>query len=131
MEKIGIMNRDISAVVAGMGHTDEIMICGSAFPIPAGTLRIDLALEPGLLSFMDVVRVVTKELQMERIVVAQETEDKSPRRFEELKKFFHDCPVELIPQKDLKVRAERVCACIRTVECTPFSNVLLVAGVLF
>ena len=67
MKKIGIMNKDISAVIAGMGHNDEIMICGSAFPIPDGTNRIDLALEPGLPAFMYVVRVITKELEVELI----------------------------------------------------------------
>ena len=47
MKKTGIMNQDISEVIAGLGHNDIIFICGSAFPIPMDGKRIDLALEPG------------------------------------------------------------------------------------
>lgn len=131
MKKIGIMNKDISSIIAGMGHNDELMICGSAFPIPDGPLRVDLALEPGLPAFMDVVRVVVKELEVERIVIANETMENSPHRFKEIINFFADKKAEIIPQKDLKERAGKVKACIRTGECTPFSNVILVAGVIF
>ena len=131
MKKIGIMNMNISAVIAGMGHNDEIMICGSAFPIPKGTNRIDLALEPGLPAFMDVVRVITKELEVERFLVSEDTKEKSPARFNEIRAFFPDKEMKVIPQSELKERAKTVKACIRTGECTPFSNVILVAGVIF
>lgn len=131
MKKSGIMHREISSVIAGMGHRDELMICGSAFPIPDETLRIDLALEPGLPAFMDVVRVIMKELAVERIVIAQETEINSPARFREIKDFFPGLPADVIPQTELKKRAGQVKACIRTGECTPYSNVILVSGVIF
>lgn len=131
MKKIGIMNKDISTVIAGMGHNDEIMVCGSAFPIPEGTTRIDLALEPGLPAFMDVVRVITKELEVERFLVSEETREKSPERFNEIRDFFPDKVMKVIPQSELKEQAKTVKACIRTGECTPFSNVILVAGVIF
>ena len=131
MKKCGIMHRDLSAVIAGMGHNDELMVCGSAFPIPETTRRIELALEPGLPAFMDVVRIICKELLVERILVSEETKAVSPKRFEELTAFFEGVEVKVIPQSELKEHAHTAKACVRTGECTPFSNVVLVGGVIF
>lgn len=131
MKKNGIMHRDLSAVIAGMGHNDEIMVCGSAFPIPDTAKRIELALEPGLPAFMDVVRIICKELLVERILISEETKKVSPKRFEELTAFFADAKVEVISQSELKQHALSAKACVRTGECTPFSNVVLVGGVIF
>lgn len=131
MKKIGIMNKDISEVIAGMGHKDKIMICGSAFPIPDTTRRIDLALEPGLPAFLDVLRVVLKELKVEGIMIAKETLENSPQRFQELTAMFPDIKPNIIPQIEMKEISKEVKACIRTGECTPFSNIILISGVTF
>lgn len=131
MKKIGIMNKEISAVIAGMGHRDRIMICGSAFPIPEDAKRIDLALEPGLPGFLDVLRVVLKELKVEDIIIAQETLDNSPKMFQKMVEMFPGIEPQVISQAELKKEARKVKACIRTGECTPFSNIILVSGVIF
>jgi D-ribose pyranase len=131
MKKDGIMNCEISGAVARMGHGDEIMICGSAFPIPDAARRIDVALEPGLPSFMDVLRVVLKELKVEKIIVAEETKEKSPKRFKEITDCLSYAELDIVSQKELKKHAVTAKACIRTGECTPFSNVVLVSGVIF
>ena len=131
MKKIGVMNKGISDVIAGMGHKDKIMICGSAFPIPENTRRIDLALEPGLPAFLDVLRVVLKELKVEEIMIAKETLEKSPQHFEKMVAMFPGIEPTVIPQAELKELSKQVKACIRTGECTPFSNIILISGVTF
>lgn len=131
MKKTGIMNREISEVVAGMGHNDMLMICGSAYPIPAGERRIDLALEPGLPSFMDVVRVVLKELEVERFAVAKQTQENSPRRFAQICDILAGKELLVVDQAELKEMGHKAKAYIRTGECTPFSNVILIGGVIF
>lgn len=131
MKKSGIMNRDISQVVAGMGHNDMLIICGSAYPIPEEGRRIDLALEPGLPGFMDVLRVILKELEVERFVVARQTEENSPARFKEICDMLEGKTRTMVDQSELKELARGAKAYIRTGECTPFSNVILVGGVIF
>jgi len=131
MKKCGIMHRELSAVIAGMGHGDKLMVCGSAFPIPPGAIRIELALEPGLPAFMDVVRIICKELLVERIIIAEETRETSPHRFKELVSYFEGVNIQIVPQSSLKEHAITAKACVRTGECTPFSNVVLVSGVIF
>ncbi|MEG1525577.1 MAG: D-ribose pyranase [Clostridia bacterium] len=131
MKKLGIMNRDISEVVAEMGHNDMLIICGSAYPIPKDAKRIDLALEPGLPAFMDVLRVVLKELEVERFLVAKQTEEKSPKRFHEICDMLQGKERIMVDQDELKKTALQAKAYIRTGECTPFSNVILISGVIF
>ena len=44
MKRGKLLNAPLSALVAQMGHTDEITVCDAGLPIPAGPERIDLAL---------------------------------------------------------------------------------------
>ena len=131
MKRSGIMNREISRIVAGMGHNDMLMICGSAYPIPEEGRRIDLALEPGLPAFMDVLRVVLKELEVEGYLVARQTKEQSPARFSEICEMLKEKNCVVVDQAELKESARGAKAYIRTGECTPFSNVILVSGVIF
>ena len=80
MKKIGIINQPISAVVAGLGHTDTVVIADAGLPIPAGPQRIDLALTDGIPTFFDTLRVVLTEMQVERAIVAAEMLEVSPER---------------------------------------------------
>jgi len=131
LKKIGILNKEISDVIASLGHTDEIIICDAGFPIPQGVRRIDLALEKGLPSFLDTLRVILKELYVEKIVVEKETKDISPKRYEEIMQFFPNVEVEVISHVEFKERSKNVKAIIRTGEFTPYSNLILIAGVIY
>lgn len=131
MKKIGILNQEISDVVAGMGHYQPLIICDAGFPIPDGIRRIDLALEPGLPAFMDVLRVVLKELQVEEIIIASETADQSPERYKEIIALFPGLIPKLVPHIEFKRMSHDAKACIRSGECTPFSNLILVSGVTY
>lgn len=131
MKKTGILNKEISDVIAGMGHYQQIIVCDAGFPIPPEVRRIDLALEPGLPAFMDVLRVVLKELQVEEVVIACESRDQSPARFAEMLAMFPGMTPRLVPHTEFKQMSHNVKACIRSGECTPYSNMMLVSGVTY
>jgi len=131
MKKIGILNKEISDVIAGLGHTDQIIICDAGFPIPQEVRRIDLALEKGLPSFLDTLRVILKELCVEKIIVEKETKEVSPKRYEEIMQFLPNVKVEVISHVEFKERSKNVKAIIRTGEFTPYSNLILIAGVIY
>jgi D-ribose pyranase len=131
MKKTGILNKEISDVIAGMGHYQEIIVCDAGFPIPEGVRRIDLALEPGLPAFIDVLRVVLKELQVENVIIASETEEQSPARYQEMRSLFPKLQPQLISHTEFKKKSFVAKACIRSGECTPYSNIILVSGVTY
>ena len=72
MKKTGILNQPLSAAIAGLGHTDTLVIADAGLPIPPETHRIDLALVRSIPSFVDVLRAVLTEMQVEQAIVAEE-----------------------------------------------------------
>jgi D-ribose pyranase len=131
MKKIGIINGPISAVIASLGHTDTVVIADAGLPIPAGPERIDLALSAGLPAFLDTLRVVLTEMQVERAVVAGEMLEVSPTVYQAIKALLGETPIDTLPHESFKQQTRSARAVIRTGEFTPYANIILVAGVVF
>lgn len=51
-------------MISRLGHTDTLVVCDAGLPIPKSTTRIDMALTQGVPSFMQVLGVVTNEMQV-------------------------------------------------------------------
>lgn len=133
MKKQGILNSDISRVLSYMGHTDCIAIGDCGLPIPDEVERIDLALEFGVPSFMDVLRVVTKDMKVEKIVLAEEIREQNPKVLGEIKELFAGQELEtvFVSHTELKKQTRECKAVIRTGETTPYSNIILQSGCIF
>jgi len=131
VKKIGIINQPISAVVAGLGHTDTVVIADAGLPIPPEPQRIDLALTEGIPTFLDTLRVVLTEMQVERAIVAAEMLQVSPAVYRAIKDLLGDIPIETVPHDTFKRQTNSARAVIRTGEFTAYANVILAAGVVF
>ncbi len=131
MKKTGIINQPISAVIAGLGHTDTVVIADAGLPIPPEPQRIDLALTEGIPTFLDTVKIVLTEMQVERAVVAAEMLEVSPAVYQAVKELLGDIPIETIPHETFKGQTSSARAVIRTGEFTPYANIILAAGVVF
>jgi D-ribose pyranase len=133
MKKIGTPNRNISRVIASMGHSDGLVICDVGLPIPAGKEVIDLALSLNVPRFMEAVRVILDELEVECAVIAREMSDVSPGMHEELSSALNGIPTKEVSHDEFKrLTAEAsTIAIVRTGEATPYANVLLKSGVVF
>jgi D-ribose pyranase len=131
MKKTGVLNQPISSVIAGLGHMDTLVIADAGLPIPPETQRIDLALTEGIPPFLDTLRVVLTEMQVERAIVAGEMLEVSPEVYEEVRKLLGDVPIETVTHLIFKEQTRSARAVIRTGEFTPYANVILVSGVVF
>jgi D-ribose pyranase len=131
MKKIGIINQPISALTASLGHTDTIVIADAGLPIPTGPQRIDLALTAGIPAFLDTLRVVLTEMQVERAIIASEMLDRSPVVYQAIKELLGSISIETVPHSTFKEQTHSARAVIRTGEFTPYANIILVAGVVF
>ena len=131
MKKAGVLNQPISSVIAGLGHMDTLVIADAGLPIPPETQRIDLALTEGIPSFLDTLRVVLTEMEVERAIVAEEMLDASPQVYEAIKEMLGDVPIETVTHLIFKEQTRSARAVIRTGEFTPYANVILAAGVMF
>jgi len=131
MKKIGLLNQPISSVIAGMGHKDTLVIADAGLPIPPERERIDLALVEGMPPFLDTVRAVLTEMEVEGAIVAEEMLEVSPELYEGIQDLLGDTSIERVSHEELKARTHATRAVIRTGEFTPYANVILVAGVVF
>ncbi|HEY3368112.1 MAG TPA: D-ribose pyranase [Symbiobacteriaceae bacterium] len=131
MKKTTLLNQALSEVIAGMGHGDLLVIGDYGLPCPKGVRRIDLALRPGVPSFLETVATVLTELQVESACVAQEIGPRNQDAADGLAELLADIPVEWVPHEELKQMSARAVALVRTGECKPYANVILRAGVTF
>ncbi|HGM5836244.1 TPA: D-ribose pyranase [Serratia marcescens] len=139
MKKGVLLNSDVSAVVARLGHTDQLTLCDAGLPIPAETQRIDLALTQGVPTFMQVFAAVTQEMQVESAILAEEIVKQNPSLHEALlaeltalgQRQGNTISVRYISHQAFKAQTEHSRAVIRSGECSPYANVILCAGVTF
>ncbi len=128
MKKIGIINADIAAVTASLGHNDQLTIVDAGYPIPTSTQRIDLALTRGVPTFLQTLEVVLSEVYVERIILAEEIKAYSPHILEGIQRLLPDAPIAFVPHSEFKQVVPGTRAVIRTAEFTPYANIILVAG---
>ncbi len=131
MKKQGILNPQLSRVIAELGHTDALVIADAGLPIPAGVERIDLALVGGIPSFMDVLDAVLNEMQVERATIAREMQTKSPQLYVQIGSTMKTCPLSEVPHEEFKLLTAKARAIVRTGEFTPYANIILYGGVVF
>ncbi|ASM19079.1 MULTISPECIES: D-ribose pyranase [Serratia] len=139
MKKGVLLNSDVSAVIARLGHTDQLTLCDAGLPIPAETQRIDLALTQGVPTFMQVFAAVTQEMQVESAILAEEIVKQNPSLHEALlaeltalgQRQGNTISVRYISHQAFKAQTEHSRAVIRSGECSPYANVILCAGVTF
>ena len=65
MKKEGIINARLAGALAGLGHTDHVVVCDAGLPIPPGPEVVDLAFRFGVPSFETVLSGVLEELVIE------------------------------------------------------------------
>lgn len=131
MRKTTLLNSQISEVISKMGHTDTLAIGDCGLPIPDETKRIDIALIKNIPSFMETLTSILTELQIEEIILAQETFDVNPPLFNEIKKVVGDVKITFISHEELKSQLKQCKAVVRTGEQTPYANIILKSGVVF
>ncbi len=131
MKKTALINYRLSGVIAGMGHTDTIAVADSGLPIPRGTERIDLALTRGIPGFIDTLKVIFTELDVEEAVIASEMKEKSPGVYKEVVKLLGDIPIKEVKHEQLKDMTKDCKAVVRTGEYTSYCNIILRSGVVF
>ena len=131
MRNTKLLNSQISSVISEMGHTDTLAIGDCGLPIPKDVKRIDLAIIKNLPTFMDTLKAVLLELEIEEVTLAVETAEVSKKLYEEIEKEIGDVRINFVSHEQLKEDLKECRAVIRTGEQTPYANIILKSGVVF
>jgi D-ribose pyranase len=131
MKRHGILNGELSHLIASIGHGQTVLIADAGMPRPAGVPLIDLAVTLGLPGFVDVVRAVVGEMAAEMFTVADELVASKHGLVNDLRELLPAAAELSVSHETLKELAGNAVAFIRTGEGTPYANVLLHSGVIF
>lgn len=130
MKKGPLLNIALSQLIASLGHGDMVVIGDAGLPVPPGVPVIDLALTRGVPGFLQTLATVLAEMQVDTHVLADELAGNNPAIAAAVGALD-------LPGRSTVTHAEfkRLCAgaraIVRTGECTPYANIVLVAGVVF
>lgn len=132
MKKTDLLNSALSRLVATLGHGDTVVVTDAGMPAPHGSAVeiIDLALTPGVPDFATTVRVLLSEIQVESHVLANETLARNDAWLAS-DWMGRIGSRQVVTHEELKQMSRRARAVVRTGECTPYANLILVAGVTF
>lgn len=130
MKKGPVLNIALSQLIASLGHGDMVVIGDAGLPVPSGVPVIDLALTHGVPGFLQTLTTVLAEMQVERHVLADELADKNMKVAAGIAALGLPGR-ESVPHDEFKHLTRGARAVVRTGECTPYANIILVAGVVF
>ncbi len=129
MKEIGIVNRNIAAIISEQGHNDLLMVVDAGFAIPRDVEVIDISMAENKPMVLDFLAELRKFYSVEKMIIANQTKDVSPTLFEGISKSFgENVNIETVDHSELKEMAKTVKAVIRTGDFTAYGNVILVSG---
>lgn len=131
MKKTGILNRDISALVAAMGHYDRLVVSDAGFPIPKGVPCIDLTMGANTPTVLEVLRVIALELEVQEFYFANEIMPSPEDRSAEISAIFPNAKSFPVPHIEFKKLALEARGIVRTGDFHAYGNVLLASGVAY
>ncbi len=130
MKRTGILNSQLMKHIAALGHTDSFLIGDAGMPVPEGVPVIDLVLTLGVPSFEQVLHAVLAETVVEAGIIAEEAKEKNPAVVALIHSLM-PVPISLLPHSAFKLYSGKCKFAIRTGEATPYSNIIMTAGVSF
>jgi D-ribose pyranase len=131
MKKTTLLNSELSYVIATLGHMQTLVVADAGLPIPPETERIDLALTKGVPGAVETLKVILEEMQVEKIILAEEVKKHNPQFLKAVKKLLPGVPMEFETHLIFKEMTSNAQAVVRTGEFSPYANVILVSGVVF
>ena len=131
MKKTGILNRDLSALVAAMGHYDRIVVSDAGFPIPKGVPCIDLTMGANTPTVLEVLKVIALELEVQEFYFANEYLPSPADRSSDIQGIFPNAQSFPIPHVEFRKLAMEARGIVRTGDFHAYGNVLLASGVAY
>ncbi|MFZ2324348.1 MAG: D-ribose pyranase [Ignavibacteriaceae bacterium] len=133
MKKSGVLNSELSRIIAEMGHTDKLVICDAGLPIPKNSEVVDLALTKNIPKFIETLKVVLEELKIEEAIVTNELVKGNLKLYKDINKMLDGAKIKKVSHEKFKeiTRNGGNLAFVRTGEVTPYANIILISGVTF
>ncbi|MCF8241380.1 MAG: D-ribose pyranase [Melioribacteraceae bacterium] len=133
MKKNGIINSQLSRIIAQLGHSDKLVICDCGLPIPRNSEIVDLALIKGIPEFIPTLKAILDEVKIDGATIAEEIKEISKPLYQELALNLDGIKLRTVPHEEFKkmTNGNGNIIFIRTGEATSYANIILECGVTF
>ena len=133
MKRIGVLNSNLSFIIASMGHKDKLVVCDSGLPIPKNADVVDLALTKNIPRFIETLKVILEELKVEEAIVTNELVTGNSKFYKEINSLLNGTKIKKVNHEKFKdiTRNGGNITFVRTGEATPYANIILISGVTF
>jgi D-ribose pyranase len=129
MKKRGILNESLAGALAGLGHTDRVVVADCGLPRPIGVPVVDLSVTFGVPTFAQVIGALADEIEVESVTVAKESRATNPAMLDVIGRHF--AAPTWVSHEELTAESALARLFIRTGEATPYANAILRCGVAF
>jgi len=134
--KGALIHPEIARALAGAGHGAQVLIADGNYPISTGAApnaaRVYLNLAPGLVTAVDVLRVVVQAIPIEAATVMHPAEGPEPPIFAEFRALLPGLSLQSLDRFAFYAAAPKpdTCLVIATGEQRIYANILLTIGVI-
>lgn len=126
-----ILNPKLAGNLAGLGHTDLILVTDVGFPIPRGGNVVDFALAPGIPTVLQILKVLRNEIFVEKVEFAREIQTHNPSLYSELQTLYTGAGA-IFGERSHEQLIEKVAPAakviIRSADFEPWANICLTAS---
>lgn len=131
--KNGILNGKINDVISSIGHFQKLVICDSGLPIPINAYKIDISLTSNVPSFLQVFKLIVKDMDIEKIFVASEIKENNSPLDREIIKITENQKIVInyVDHEQFKNLTSDAYCFIKTGETSAYANCIIEAGVDF
>jgi D-ribose pyranase len=126
MLRSGILNPQVSALLARVRHTNTLVIADRGFPSWPSIETIDLSLVDDIPRVPDVLRAILANWQCGRVWMANEfRECNPPGKLQALTTLTGPIPITWETHAAFKLHVPAAIGLIRTGDTTPYANMIL------
>lgn len=131
MRRGGILNVQLVAAIAQMGHDDIMLVTDAGFPIEYPDARvIDLAVLPNVPDLMTVLRGIRQEMWVEKFALIEDAKLNNPNVTNGVAAIFPDAEATTEPNSWFHGQGyQNAKFIVRTGAWMPWGNVALMSGI--
>ncbi len=129
MIKSGILNPQISSLLARVRHTNLLVIADRGFPFWPSIETVDISLIDNIPTVLQVLSALRPNFQIGEIFMAKEfLDENTPKVHEQFSQMMAGIPVSYEMHNELKKRVPYAVGLIRTGDTIQYANMILVSA---
>ena len=129
MLKTGILNPQLSSLLARVRHTNTLVIADRDFPFWPMIETVDISLLDDVPTVLQVIAAVRANHNFTQACMAKEFQKNNFKTVQEkFARALRNVPIKFEPHAEFKKRVPHAIGLIRTGDTTPYANVILISG---